>query len=178
MSDKELAAGIEAGDLDALQHLIDTYHVPLYRYLRNLDASKEDGEDLAVQSLLRARSSIRKYRGSGRLRGWIYRVAYREFLILRRRQILFKKHAGSTDGASDPPGDDMLVIEQALSRLPIAQRSAFMLIEIEELSVAEASAALGVPAGTVKSRCHHAKKKLQEILGSTYGEIHAETVTE
>jgi DNA-directed RNA polymerase specialized sigma24 family protein len=42
------------------------------------------------------------------------------------------------------------------------------------LTVGEAATVLGVPEGTVKSRCHHARLRLRRLLESTYGEPHAE----
>ena len=51
-----------------------------------------------------------------------------------------------------------------LDGLPLAQRVAFVLCEVEERSSIEASRILGVPEGTVRSRLHHAKRKLQVAL--------------
>lgn len=44
----------------------------------------------------------------------------------------------------------------------------FWLREVERLSVREVAEALGIPEGTVKSRCHIAKAKLRIALGATY----------
>ncbi|MDH5672930.1 MAG: hypothetical protein OEZ06_12320 [Myxococcales bacterium] len=55
-------------------------------------------------------------------------------------------------------------LSAGLDRLPLAQRVAFVLCEVEELSANEAAAVVGVPAATVRSRLFHAKRKLRHFL--------------
>jgi RNA polymerase sigma-70 factor (ECF subfamily) len=176
VTDQQLAAGLVAGDGAALRELVDLYHRPVLRYLWQAGGSKEDAEDLACQALLRVRAEISGYRGTGSLKGWVFRVAYRELLRHRRRQVVMR--AIHRPPPRSEVRDDFIVLTQALDRLPIDQRSAFLLTEVEGLSTSEAAIALGVPPGTVKSRCHHARQKLRKLLGPTYGEAHAEPIAE
>ncbi len=98
-------------------------------------------------------------------------------LSIPRNSAFFRDLLGSLFEAKhrsepDPTcNDDVIVIQQALARLSPNLRTAFLLTEVEGLTTEEASAAIGIPAGTVKSRCHHAKKRLREILGPTYPEV-------
>ena len=55
-------------------------------------------------------------------------------------------------------------LERALSELPEQTRSAFVLCEIQELSVRDAATILGVPEGTIKSRVHTARQLLRSAL--------------
>ena len=55
-------------------------------------------------------------------------------------------------------------LEAALAHLPEEQRSVFLLAEIEGLRQDTIGEILGVPAGTVASRKHHATLRLREIL--------------
>lgn len=179
MTDQELAAGIATGSVEALETLVSLYHGPLLRYLWQAGGSKEDAEDLATQALLRVRTDIHGYRSEGSLRAWIYRVAYRELLRHRRRQAVAMLWASKPRlEAAEGPSEDAIVIAQALAKVPADQRSAFLLTEVECLTVEEAAAVLCVPQGTVKSRCHHARLRLRKLLGSTYGETHVEPVVE
>ena len=61
---------------------------------------------------------------------------------------------------------------------PLDQRAAFLLTEVEGLTIDEAASALAIPPGTVKSRSHHARLKLRKLLGPTYGEPHVEPATD
>jgi len=175
VTDSELVAGIAAGDLEALEALVGDYHQPVLRYLWQAGGSKEDAEDLACQTLLKVRSDIAGFRGQGTLRSWIYRVAYRELLQHRRPQALVRWIPFVGHETSTHDSDDALVLTEALLTIPIAQRTAFLLTEVEGLSTQEASAALGIPEGTVKSRCHHARMRLRKLLAPTFGERNAET---
>ena len=55
-------------------------------------------------------------------------------------------------------------LRAAICRLPPDQRSAIALFYLEKMSVAEVAVALNVPAGTVKTRLMHARRKLREAL--------------
>jgi RNA polymerase sigma-70 factor (ECF subfamily) len=57
-----------------------------------------------------------------------------------------------------------LVVWDALARLPEPQRIALVLVDLEDLPVAEVAELLGVPVGTVKSRCARARLTLAEWL--------------
>lgn len=69
------------------------------------------------------------------------------------------------------PGDAIsdletrLVVEEALSRLPVDQRLAIILVDLEGRPVEEAGRILGVPAGTVKSRRSRGRARLAVLLG-------------
>ena len=178
VNEQEMTSGVREGSVEALEVFIERFHEPLFRYLWHASGSKEDAEDLAVQALLRARTSIQGYRGDGTLRGWMFRVAYRELLQFRRREAIFRLITPKREDKSEPPNEDMVVISEALRRLPVAARSAFLMTEVEGLTISEAAAALGVSDGTVKSRCHSARQRLRKLLGPTYGECNAEPATD
>ena len=55
-------------------------------------------------------------------------------------------------------------IERALAALPVDQRAAIILVDIEAMSVSEAAEVLGVPEGTIKSRCARGRTKLAAAL--------------
>lgn len=56
------------------------------------------------------------------------------------------------------------VLSRALDELPLDQRVAFVLCEVEERTSTEAAAVLGVPEGTVRTRVFHARRKLRALL--------------
>lgn len=72
----------------------------------------------------------------------------------------FAESVAADDGsAGDPPA-----LRQAIARLPIAQRVVVLMSDIAGFSTAEIAAILGVPAGTVGSRRHHALRRLRELM--------------
>lgn len=64
--------------------------------------------------------------------------------------------------------EDAMVLSAAIAELPEELRIAFVLREVQQLSVREAAAVLEVPEGTVKSRNHAARERLRETLAGTW----------
>ena len=60
-------------------------------------------------------------------------------------------------------------LHTALRRLPALSRDVLLLSQFSGMSGAEIAAVLGIPAGTVSSRKHHAAQRLKDLLG----DIHA-----
>ena len=58
-----------------------------------------------------------------------------------------------------------LAVDEALALLPVHQRLAVVLVDVQGHPVAEAAAMLGVPPGTVKSRCARGRARLAVLLG-------------
>lgn len=67
-------------------------------------------------------------------------------------------------GDPTPRVDTALVVERALLRLPVEQRAAVVAVDMPGYSVAETARLLGVPEGTVKSRCSRARAKFAKTL--------------
>jgi RNA polymerase sigma-70 factor (ECF subfamily) len=61
--------------------------------------------------------------------------------------------------------DTALDVRAALAQLPVEQRAALVLVDVQGYSVAEAAAVLGVAEGTVKSRCARGRARLAVHLG-------------
>lgn len=172
VEDSELATAVASGDPQALAQFVERFYAPIFRFLWHACGSREDAEDLASQAFLRARSDIRGYRSEGPLAAWMYGVARREWLRHRRRQTLASLFASTHRfEPTGPPAEGLVVVQAALAKLSLGQREAFLLTEVEGLTIDEAARSLDVPAGTVKSRCHHAKRRLRELLEVAYPEV-------
>lgn len=166
LTDLDLASRLAEGDPDAAERLVRDHYQTLFRFLRPLTGRREDAEDLALQALQRGRQCIRRYDGRAPLRTWLHRIAYREFLRWRRR------HRWHLSLFAAPPkpeaGYDRVLasewLRELLSELPEAQRVAFVLHEVQELPLEEVAEITGTPVGTVKSRLHHARRRLQALI--------------
>jgi RNA polymerase sigma-70 factor, ECF subfamily len=67
-------------------------------------------------------------------------------------------------GDSTSRTDTAVVVQRALMRLPVDQRAAVVAVDMQGYSVADAARLLGVPQGTVKSRCARARARLALLL--------------
>lgn len=167
--DRRVVRKILSGDQSATDRWVKETYPGVYRFLCHLTRSQEDSYDLAQQTFLRIRESLPGFRFDCPLRAWVFRIAYREFLHWVRS----KSRHPETEllDLQDPRqrlSEDSVLIDAALRELPLEMSEAFWLREVERLSVREVAEALGIPEGTVKSRCYTAKEKLRESLGSTY----------
>jgi RNA polymerase sigma-70 factor (ECF subfamily) len=168
LTDHELAKRLASGDPEAVAAMVRTHHPALYRFLYQLTRSREDAEDLAIQTLQRAREAASRYDGRASMSTWLHRIAFHEFTRWRRRR---RWHLGlrSVPPVEDPRFGAVIEAEwllDALSKLPDGMRAAFLLHEVQGLSVPEVAITLGVPEGTVKSKLYHARERLRERLGN------------
>lgn len=129
-----------------------------------------DAEDACQEALLSAMASIAGFDPSrGRLEAWVFAIARRRCADnLARRSptapLLREPEAAPCAGE----GDAMRRLDEALTLLPDAQRSAFALVAMQDLSVAEAAAIEGVAPGTIKSRVARAREQLRRSLESSH----------
>lgn len=180
MTDKERASQILAGDAESLRSFVDDHYSSVLRFMRHLTRSIEDAEDLTQQAFIRARENIASYRGSSSLRTWLHRVAFHEYTHWRRRH---RPLLRLTQSEIAPESGFRACIEgaallDALHRLPDAMREAFLLFEVQELSLEEVATVMRVPVGTVKSRLHHAKLRLRTLLQEQEETIYGTTACE
>jgi RNA polymerase sigma-70 factor (ECF subfamily) len=88
----------------------------------------------------------------------------------RRRAILEQAHRDSAPPSSPTPERQLetqaflAILDRALDELPIEQRVAFVLCDVEERSSAEVSQIVGAPEATVRTRLRQARLKLREVL--------------
>jgi RNA polymerase sigma-70 factor (ECF subfamily) len=166
MTDSETAQRIHEGDPDAIREFIRLHYQAIYRLLRRLTLNAEDAEDLTQQTFVKARLKAGDFRARASLSTWLHKIAIHEYTHWKRAQ---RKTGRLNDAAATvedgyPACLDAIVVGQALARLPDAQREAFLLVELQEMSITEAADVLSVPQGTVKSRVHHARLAMRAFL--------------
>jgi len=168
--DDFLVAGARAGDRRAFELLARRWQGKLLGHAWRLLGDREAARD-AVQS---AWGEI--VRGIGKLAderafaAWAFRIVSRRCArhvgdSVKRRALadaLEREPAVEPDETIAPSDVDRL--RAAIRALPTDQRSAIALFHFEGLSVAETAVALNVPAGTVKTRLMHARRKLRAAL--------------
>ena len=76
-----------------------------------------------------------------------------------------RRTGGVEPAAPVPDHDTALVVREALAALPVEQRAALVLVDVQGYPVAEVARILGVAEGTVKSRCARGRARLAVLLG-------------
>lgn len=118
------------------------------------------------------RFALARFRGDASLDTWFYRILMREVQRFRRwralRELWRVDSQSAPEPSVEPPRGDPALrrrIDAALARLTQAQRDVFVLVHLEQQTVAEAAGALGKAVGTVKSHLHRALMSLRDELG-------------
>jgi RNA polymerase sigma-70 factor (ECF subfamily) len=153
--------------------LFDEYGPALYRYAYRYLQDRGRAEDAVQEVLLRAwRHPERLDPSTGSPRGWLFTVA-RNVLTDQWRADQARPRTVADERAveSIPTDDDVFdqlvegwQVEEALAELSVEHRRVLIEVFYKQRSVAEAARALGIPAGTVKSRTHYALRTLKVAL--------------
>ena len=169
--DQYVAASARLGNAKAFELLVRRWNGKLaahaWRLLGDTDLAREAVQEAWVE-IVRGLPTLAD---PAAFPAWAYRIVSRRCFrliggIRRDRQLgealaLEPVETGS-DGAGEQ--DARLRLRAAIAALPPEQGAAIALFYLEELSVAEVAVALDVPAGTVKTRLMHARRKLRSAL--------------
>lgn len=167
-SDAELLAAHVAGDRTAFEELFLRHQRQLYRLARMTTRCAEDAEDALQEAMLSAHRTAGRFRYDSQVSSWLHRIVVNACLDRLRRAksqptVELYEDAGPLADPT-PRVDTALVVRRALMQLPLEQRAAVVAVDMQGYSVAETARLLGVPQGTVKSRCARARARLAGIL--------------
>jgi RNA polymerase sigma-70 factor (ECF subfamily) len=173
----EEAAGGEATAAQvpdaALRELFDTHGSVLLSYLiRITRGDRHRAEDILQETLMRAWRHPEARGDNGEWsRPWLYTVARRIAIDQLRAAMIRPNELGDERLDERPHPEDTFdtmidreEVRAALLALPARLRDVLIEVYFRERSVAEASQALGVPPGTIKSRTFYALRALREVL--------------
>ena len=167
-SDAELLAAHVAGDRYAFGELFHRHRRQLHHLARLTTRSPEDAEDALQDAMLSAHRGAGSFRHDAAVGSWLHRIVVNACLDRLRRA---KAHRTVPLEDVYPVADrsaqveTAIVVQRALARLPIEQRAAIVAVDMQGYSVADTARLLGIPEGTVKSRCARARGRLAELLG-------------
>ena len=159
------------GDGNAFRLLVERYQGPLFSLVGNLVQDPNDRDDIAQETFLAAYLHLNSYDPQrGKFSTWLLRIARNKCIdgLKKQRPLTMESLPPQIDPKG--PADDLMEAElyarldHALAGLPLDQKSAFVLSEIQGLSHEEICQIEGAPLGTVKSRISRAKEKLRSLF--------------
>jgi RNA polymerase sigma-70 factor (ECF subfamily) len=179
----QMIAKILAGDSQLFHELIRPYEHRVYVMALSFLHNEADAEDAAQEAFLKAFRNLSSFRGEAKFGTWLVSITLNEARSRIRSRNTIKMES------LDEPADDQghispallrdwkeipsealerkevrLLLQQAITGLPLIYREVFQLRDIEQLSVNEAAAALGISIAAVKVRLHRARMMLQKKL--------------
>jgi RNA polymerase sigma-70 factor (ECF subfamily) len=145
----------------------------LYRYAYRLAGDRQTAEDLVQESLVRALQAFGGVRPDTQHRAWVFTILRNTFLSQLRKhreEVVEDPEPAALDASPEGVlelrggglGDE---VQKALDRLPESQRTALVLCDVEGMTYEEIAQVMTCPVGTVRSRIHHARRRLRLSLG-------------
>lgn len=178
MEEVELVERMTAGDMDAFDQLMKLYQPRALRVAYLISASYADSEDIVQETFVACYMNRHELRNPEAFKSWFYRTLSRNAWRVCRKQ---KREQPSEMVESEEREAPMELLKEvvqkeeeeqiyrAICSLPIKHRTVVVLYYYNQMSIKEIARAIGCLEGTVKSRLHHAKKKLREILEQEEG---------
>jgi RNA polymerase sigma-70 factor (ECF subfamily) len=177
LSDRELLARHVAGDHDAFGEIVRRHRDRLWAVALRTLGDREEAADAVQDAFVSAFRAAHTFRGQAAVTTWLHRITVNACLDRLRRaenrrtspvsdsdrfEELLEPHESAEMPAERKELHSELVT--ALGTLPADQRAALVLVDMQGYPVAEAADILGVPMGTVKSRCARGRARLLPLL--------------
>jgi len=165
--DAELLRAHVAGDKDAFGEIVRRHRDRLWAVALRTLGNPEDAADALQEALISALRGAGSFRGDAAVSSWLHRIVVNACIDrVRRRQARPTVPLAETDPPERPvDSDTALDVRAALATLPVEQRMALVLVDMQGYSVADAAALLDVAEGTIKSRCSRGRARLALLLG-------------
>ncbi len=180
IDEAELIARSRQGDLDAFNRLVERYQRPVYNLCLRMLTAPQAAEDATQDAFIAAYRALDSFRG-GSFRAWLFRIAtnacYDELRRRRSRPILsLDEPQGAEQLPLDLPHPGPTLeehaqrlelaryLQEALDALPVDQRLAIVLCDIQGFDYSEIAEITGASLGTVKSRIARARLRLRGLL--------------
>ncbi len=170
----EWMARIRDGDMEALRLLVETHQARVIGTISKMLGSEAESEDLAQQVFIRIWKSAPRYKPTAKFTTWLFRITRNlVFNELRRRRHFADQAEETPEPAerSDKEPDQILLgeelqlaIQDAINRLPEAQRMAIILRRYEEMPYEEIAKVMETTVPAVKSILFRARAELRERL--------------
>jgi RNA polymerase sigma-70 factor, ECF subfamily len=173
LGDRELLAAHCAGDPEAFATLFRRHRDRLWAVALRTCGNPDDAADALQDALVSAFRRAGSYRGEAQVTTWLHRIVVNACLDrIRRNRVRSVEPLPEEPGTAPVPDPAEVAVAReergrllaALAALPVEQRAALVLVDMEGYSVEEAARVLDCAVGTVKSRCFRGRARLAGLL--------------
>jgi RNA polymerase sigma-70 factor, ECF subfamily len=174
LNETALLEACRNGDTEAFRRVFDLHKDRVYSFALYLSRSETMAKDLTQQTFVSVLTKAREFRGSAKLRTWLYRLVINLYTDERRRENRWTRLATvmPTESMSVKSPQESrlaetqitLAVKHAIESLKPTLRSTMALKYLDELSYQEIANVLGCSIGTVASRLNRGHKLLARKL--------------
>jgi RNA polymerase sigma-70 factor, ECF subfamily len=171
--DRALIARIAGADKAALKRFFLHHQTRIFRFIQRIVRNEAVAEELTNEVFLDVWLHAKSYEGRSSVTTWLLTLAHNRAVssLRKRREEAWDEDKAThiADGADTAEvavqkANKGALLRQCLDALPPDQREIMDLVYYHERSIAEVSAVLGMPEGTVKTKMFNARKRLSELL--------------
>ena len=186
-ADADLVAEAARGDREAFRDLVERYQRRVLGVVLGMLHDRDAAMDVTQEAFIKAYRSIGSFKGDASFYTWIYRIAVNLAIDWQRREWRRPVAEGPRGAPGEGPGEDPIDrigdespgadpfhatsdlqlrarVREAIDELTPDHKAVILLREVEGLSYDEISRVMQCSKGTVMSRLHYARKKLQKRL--------------
>jgi len=186
LNESELISLLKKKDREAFKTIVETWQTMVYNTALGILQNEEDAEDTAQEVFIQVYESISSFKEESKFSTWLYRITISKSMDHIRKKKRKKRFAfiqslyGKNDGVMiDPPDffhpgvsiekkENATALFKAIEKLPLNQKTAFVLSRMEGLSYLQISEVMKLSDSAVDALLQRAKKNLQISLKEYY----------
>ena len=184
IAEEVLIQRVQNGEIEVFYELVRPYERGVFLAALSLVKNEGDAEEVAQEAMLKAFKGLARFRGEAKFSTWLIQIAINEAKMKLRRD---RRHLYESleEGPRGDDGDYMpkdyadwreipsealeqkelrVALTKALKSLPEKYRSVLVLRDVQQLSIAETSQALGISEANIKTRLSRARLQMRDAL--------------
>ncbi len=171
--ERQVIARVCRGGREAFAALVDAYAKPIFNLAFRMTGSRQDADDLAPETFLRAYRHLKQFDPEKRFFSWLYTIALN---IIRNHRKSGPERTAKTDDSplepADPANPEGLILagekarllESCLRKLPAELKEAVVLRYYQDLSFEEIAAVTDASVSAVKMRTYRGLERLRALM--------------
>jgi RNA polymerase sigma factor (sigma-70 family) len=161
------------GQTNYFSYIVEKYQDIVFSIALKVLRNREDAEEMAQESFIKAFKSLHTFKGKAKFSTWIYRITYNTCISeVRKKKIHFtsaddvqiKDETEEMNLDGIPEENREKIVKAALDKLPQDEYTLVLLYYFEDQSVEEICKVTGLTESNAKVKLHRARKKLYTIL--------------
>ncbi len=166
---------VKSGETNAFSYIVEKYKDIVFSIALKVLKNREDAEELAQESFIKAYNSLHTFKGNAKFSTWLYRITYNSCISeIRKRKMNFastseieiKDESEELNLDGIPAENRAQVIKQAMDQLPEDEYTLVLLYYFEEQSIEDIGKVTGLSESNTKVKLYRARKKLYTIISN------------